>query len=121
MEFIRENKTPFITGTGEQKRDMLHVSDAVMANIFAMTYEKNFSGNVFDVGTGDNISLNEIRNIVKKYFSNVNFEYVEERSGDIMETRADTRPLLEMGWKSEISIKAGINKCFRQLKEKLEC
>ena len=43
MQFIRDGKTPFITGTGEQRRDMLHVSDAVRANIFAM--ERKEDGN----------------------------------------------------------------------------
>ena len=38
----RSNKRPFITGDGSQRRDMLHVEDAIAANIFAMNYKKDF-------------------------------------------------------------------------------
>jgi len=121
MRFIEEGKVPFITGNGEQRRDMLHVDDAIAANIFAMMYENNFKGSVFDVGTGKNISLNETREIVQKYFNNIEFEYVEARPGEVAETRADTKLLAEIGWKAKTNIESGINKCFKQLKEKLKC
>ena len=42
MHSIRQNIVPFITGDGTQSRDMLHVSDAVEANIFAMNREEIF-------------------------------------------------------------------------------
>jgi len=74
MKYIREGKTPFITGDGEQRRDMLHVKDAVSANIFAMEYSGKFNGQSFDVGTGDNISLNEVKDIVNKHSPSVAFE-----------------------------------------------
>ena len=38
MHYIKNNKNPYITGDGEQRRDMLYVHDAVSANIFAMNY-----------------------------------------------------------------------------------
>ena len=74
MQHIRENKSPFITGNGQQRRDMAHVEDIVSANIFAMEYNDRFNGKNYDVGTGDNISLNEIKKIVLKYFPDVEFE-----------------------------------------------
>ena len=119
MKFIRENRSPFITGTGEQKRDMLHVSDAVQANMFAMRYHKNFSGKNYDVGTGENISLNKVRDIVYNHFPDVNFDYVEERKGDVFETKANTEPLEDLGWKAQMNIDKGIEKCFRSLKDEL--
>ena len=36
MKYIKNGKNPFITGEGDQRRDMLHVTDAVSANIFSM-------------------------------------------------------------------------------------
>lgn len=119
MEYIRKNKKPFITGDGTQKRDMLHVTDAVSANIFAMNYKENFQGQHYDVGTGDNISLNEIKNIVRSYFSNVDFEYVEERPNEVMTTLASTEQLSNIGWQTEVSINRGINNCFKELKNEL--
>ena len=118
MEHIRQGKTPFITGNGEQRRDMLHVSDAVSANIFAMEHKERFDGQNFDVGTGRNISLNEVKEIAQKHFPETEFKYVEERKGDVMLTKARTAPLRKLGWKTKVSIKKGIDECFANLKEK---
>ena len=111
MRFIREGEKPFITGNGEQRRDMIHVEDVVSANIFAMNCENNFKGKNFDVGTGNNISLNEIKDIVKKYH-NVEFQFKKARPGEVILTKADTKPLEELGWKHSISIKEGVKRCF---------
>ena len=115
MKYIREKQVPFITGDGTQRRDMLHVSDAVSANIFAMNYPNNFNGQHFDVGTGANISLNEIKDIVNEYHSHVKFDYVSPRKGDVMCTLADCDPLLKLGWQTKVSIKDGIHQCFKEL------
>jgi nucleoside-diphosphate-sugar epimerase len=115
MKYIRKSKTPFITGTGEQRRDMLHVSDAVSANIFAMECGDRFDGKHFDVGTGDNISLNEVKDIVEKHFTDIIFDYAEERQGEVMCTLADVLPLQDLGWKAEIGVEVGIDRCFKKL------
>jgi UDP-glucose 4-epimerase len=120
MACIRSNHRPFITGTGEQRRDMAHVKDVVAANIFAMNSETNFNGAQFDVGTGSNISLNEIKNIVLDYFPKVNFQYIEERTGDVLYTQANILPLSDAGWTPSVGIQQGINECFRDLKDELE-
>ena len=120
MQYIRDNKQPFITGNGEQRRDMLHVSDAVSANIFAMEYKGDFNGQHFDTGTGNNISLNEASEIVKSHFPDTRFKYIEERKGDVRLTRADTSLLEELGWKAKTTIQKGINDCFKNLKTNLQ-
>ena len=119
MQYIRDNKNPFITGTGEQRRDMAHLNDIISANIFAMEYEKEFSGQYFDVGTGSNISLNEIKNIVLDYFPQVKFDYTEERKGDVSYTQANVLSLKEFGWRAKINIFDGISECFRNLQEEI--
>ena len=119
MRFIREGKNPFITGDGEQRRDMAHKSDVVAANIFAMEYEGKFAGQHFDVGTGDNISLNEMKDLVNGQFPSVEFDYVDERKGDVFTTKADMSPLKELGWEPKIGIKEGISDCFERLKASL--
>ena len=118
MQHIKSNKNPFITGDGEQRRDMSHLDDVVLANIFAMEHKKRFDGKNFDVGTGSNISLNEIRNIVLDYFPNVKFDYVEERKGDVLYTQANILPLTELGWSPKINIIEGISECFKLLKDR---
>ena len=120
MEFIRQGKNPFITGDGEQRRDMSHLEDVVSANIFAMEYEGEFSGAHYDVGTGDNVSLNEIKDIVLEFFEDITFDYVEERTGDVLLTKANMRPLADLGWSPSHDVREGIRDCYENLKFELE-
>jgi len=108
---VKNDIEPYITGDGEQRRDMVHVEDVVSANIFAMNCQEKFNGKVFDVGTGDNISLNEIKDIVLQHHD-VRFNYTEARPGEVMITKAKTQPLAQCGWTANISIKDGITRCF---------
>ena len=117
MSYIRKNKTPFITGTGSQRRDMLHIKDAVAANIFAMEYEGNFDGSHYDVGTGKNISLNEVKDIVLKHFKDLHFMYVSPRPNEVAETLASVEKLESLGWKANITILDGVERCFEKLSE----
>jgi UDP-glucose 4-epimerase len=117
MEHIRSDKVPFITGTGEQSRDMLHLEDAVSANIFAMNHKERFDGKNYDVGVGEYVSLNEIRSIVLKYFPKVEFKYIEERPGDVFVTKADVLPLKQVGWSAKIRVIEGVEGCFSALRD----
>ena len=108
--------TPFITGDGEQRRDMVHVDDVVSANIHCMEYAERFDGKVFDVGTGDNISLNEVKEVVQLYHD-VEFEYRPPRPGEVEETRADTSQLAEYGWQTSVGIPEGMHRCFNFTQE----
>jgi UDP-glucose 4-epimerase len=119
MHSIREGNNPFITGDGSQRRDMANLEDIVSANIFAMEHNGLFGGQHFDVGTGDNISLNEIKEIALKYHPHVKFDYVDSRVGDVLSTKADTKPLGELGWKHKVSISDGVEKCFQRLRDEL--
>jgi len=117
MKHIREGEVPFITGDGEQRRDMLYVHDAVAANIFCMEYSDEFNGAHYDVGTGTNISLNEMKGIVKEYHPDVSFEYKPPRQGDVLYTKADTEPLAELGWRVKVKLSEGLNRCFKGIKK----
>lgn len=108
---LLSNNRPFITGNGEQRRDMVHVKDVVSANIFCLEQEEDFCGQYFDVGTGTNISLNEVRDIILEYHD-TKFDYTDARSGEVNSTLANIEPLRLLGWHAKISIHQGIRKCF---------
>lgn len=116
MHAIRTSTDPYIEGDGEQRRDMVNVDDVVRANIFCMNHDKNFNGAVYEVGTGANISLNEIKSIILKKFPDVSFEYRPARPGDVRETKANVTPLEKLGWTANIDISEGIEDCFSRIK-----
>lgn len=51
-----------ITGDGEQRRDFIYVKDLVNANYLSMLSEEKFVGEVFNIGSGNNFSINQIAN-----------------------------------------------------------
>ena len=53
-----------INGNGKQRRDFTYVGDVVEANIKVATMKMNFSGDVFNIGNGDNRSVNEIADMI---------------------------------------------------------
>jgi len=57
---IKDDKPCTINNDGEQKRDFTFVGDVVDANILVATSTKEFNGDVYNVGNGDNTSVNEL-------------------------------------------------------------
>tara|TARA_R100001015_G_C4632568_1_gene196294 strand:+ start:2181 stop:3089 length:909 start_codon:yes stop_codon:yes gene_type:complete len=53
-----------INGDGEQKRDFTYVGDVVDANIAAGTLDRKFNGDVFNIGHGDNRTVNQIADYI---------------------------------------------------------
>jgi len=49
-----------INNDGKQRRDFTYVGDVVNANILAATHQEQLSGDVFNIGNGNNFSINEV-------------------------------------------------------------
>jgi len=97
----REQGYIWITGTGEQTRDFIHVDDVVRANIMAA--QSPVTG-WYDVCTGKQTSMNEMA----AYFA-CPIEYIEERAGDVKEIISDPVPAeRDLGFKYSIEVPDGI-------------
>ena len=59
-EQILNDKPLTINNDGEQRRDFIHVDDVVNANILVAKHKSNFNGDIYNVGSGTNYSVNEI-------------------------------------------------------------
>ena len=59
-ELLKSNKPLTINNDGNQKRDFVHVSDVCAVNILCATREERFNSDIFNVGSGENHSINEI-------------------------------------------------------------
>tara|TARA_B100001057_G_scaffold148802_1_gene148717 strand:+ start:522 stop:1436 length:915 start_codon:yes stop_codon:yes gene_type:complete len=55
-----------INGNGKQKRDFTYVKDVVKANMLALKSEKVGKGEVINIGSGKNLSINSIADIISK-------------------------------------------------------
>lgn len=64
VEFKKKGEPLPIVGDGTNRRDYVHVSDVVRANLQAMNSEKVGSGEVINIGTGKSFSVNYIAELV---------------------------------------------------------
>jgi nucleoside-diphosphate-sugar epimerase len=92
-----------IVGDGEQTRDSVHVRDVVRANILAMKSEKVGKGEMMNIGSGKDYSVNAVAKMIGG--PTVGIEpRIEPRH-----TRADiTRAKELLGWEPTISLEEGI-------------
>jgi UDP-glucose 4-epimerase len=84
-----------VTGDGEQRRDFTHVHDIASGLRAIAKSERKWSGEVFNLGLGNNYSINEVANM----FEPVKIEYLPARPGEAKETLADISFSKEnLGW-----------------------
>ena len=57
---MKEKKSLTITNNGNQKRDFTYVGDVVTANILAALHKDKLKGEVFNIGNGSNVSINQV-------------------------------------------------------------
>ena len=85
-----------ITGDGEQRRDFTYVGDIVDGLIRCGENINNVNGEIFELGSGSNYSVNEIANA----FGNYDKKYLDERPGEMRETlNTDTKAREVLGWR----------------------
>jgi UDP-glucose 4-epimerase len=93
-----------VTGTGEQSRDFIHVSDVVGANLAAAEAPEAALGRVYNVGSGTRASVIDIARLFDHPI-----EFLPARAGEVRTNWADIA-LIEaaLGWKPRISLAEGI-------------
>ncbi len=99
-----------ITNTGEQRRDFTYVQDVVQANILAGTHKDSLLGESFNIGNGNNYSVNEVADIFggeKDYYKKVLEPF---------ETLADnTKARKILGWNPKGNLKNWLTNYIKTL------
>lgn len=90
MTAIARGEPPIIHGDGEQSRDFIFIDDVVEANLRAAGDMRGTGGKVFNVGSGQRVSLNQlIERLGVILGRTLQAERREQRVGDIRHSRAD--------------------------------
>jgi UDP-glucose 4-epimerase len=95
-----------IVGNGCQRRDFTHVSDVVNANVLAATSNVEFEsfGQVYNVGTGTNHSVNQVARMISDKTTNV-----APRLGESLVTLANNQKLRKtFGWEPTVKLEEWI-------------
>ena len=109
LKLAQEGVPLTITGDGEQTRDFTHVSDVVAAVRQASTLKTIGKGEVFNVGAGEQTSINELARMIGG-----TTEHVSSRL-EPKHTRADISLTKEcLDWEPRISLKEGIAELKKQ-------
>jgi UDP-glucose 4-epimerase len=112
-----EGKPLTVYGDGEQSRDFTHVDDIVEANWLAL--EKALPGEVFNIGGGSRVTLNEVIEIIKEIAGReLKREHQAMQKGDVRHTMADmTKAKEKLGYKPKVSIQDGLKTEYEWIKE----
>lgn len=104
---------------GEQRRDFIHIDDVVAAYLLLV---KNNSGSgqafqEYDLGSGEAIGLRELVETVLRLTgskTHLNFGALPYRDNEVMESHADIRSLVALGWSCKVSLADGLRKTIEE-------
>ena len=110
---------PTIFGDGNTSRDFTFVENAVQANVKAMLYNELEKHEVMNVACGDQISLNEMVEILKEISGKlIDANYAPERSGDVRHSKASINKIQNvLGYNPEYRFKKGLEIVYKWYKE----
>ncbi len=108
-----EEQPPVVYGDGEQTRDFTFVDNAVQANLLACE-APGVSGEVFNIGTGARISLNQTLELFRRISGNrLEAKYDPPREGDIRDSQADiTKARESLGYEPTVLFEEGLGRTF---------
>jgi len=107
---LLRNMPPIIYGDGEQTRDFVYIQNVIEANMLALK-SKNAAGEVFNIGTGTNVSVNQLAVLLKGMMNRKNMKnvYADPRPTDIRHGYADISKAKKiLGYNPKFSMKEGL-------------
>ncbi len=102
---LKNNQPLTINGNGEQLRDFTYVGDVVRANILASKSKKVGNGEVINIGSGKNISINSIANIIGK-----SFKYMPAVKEPFANLASIKRAKILLDWEPKIELEDWLKK-----------
>ena len=110
---LKNEKSVIVWGSGNPRREFLHVDDLSEACLMMMIKydEKDF----LNIGYGDDISIVELANLVKEitgFKGTIIFD--KEKPDGTVRKLMDSSKIRQTGWKPLISLKDGITETYRQ-------
>lgn len=110
-----------IWGTGQPKREFLHVDDMAEASLFVLDLPKDVYANHtepmlshINVGTGSDISILELAQMIASVTGfDGQIKTDPTKPDGTMRKLMDVSRLSEMGWRAKIGLRAGIEDTYR--------
>jgi len=91
VENILQEKPIQINGDGKQTRDFISIFDVVEAFECAIKNIKGKRGNIYNIGSGKSITINQLAEILEKIVgSEITIKHVEQKNNEVRFSLADT-------------------------------
>lgn len=109
---------------GKQKRDFIYIDDVVSAFIKILKNLNNLKFGVYDfeVGTNKSVTIREVVELIKEISANTvtkyNFGAIPYRKNEIMDSRANTKAIRDLGWRPKYSLVQGLTRTINKEKGK---
>ena len=105
-----------IFGTGNPRREFMHVDDLADACLFCMlNYNEK---EPINIGTNEEISINDLTRLLKEITGfKGNIKNDLNKPDGVMSKMLDITKLQNIGWKHKISLREGVTKVYSDLKD----
>jgi UDP-glucose 4-epimerase len=114
---IRKDKIE-IYGNGNNKKDYIYINDCV--DILFRLYNMNLWNEIYNIGSGELLSINQIINEIKKIKPDVDYSYIEKKKLDVQSFSLDlTKLLCKLSSYKFTPFKKGIIETYNWEKSKL--
>jgi len=116
---LLKGEQPTIYGTGEKRRDFIHVDDINDFHIQCME-DPLTDRKVFNLGSGINYSINEVyQTIASLLKSDRNPQYLNDLPGEAIANLADIAEVQKLGWSPKIGLEEGLQTSIDFIREEL--
>ena len=109
---INNNSEVFLWGTGEPLREFLQVDDLAEAVLFSII--NNLNSDLYNVGSGEEITIKELALLIQKIIGHsgiINWD--TSKPNGTPRKLLDSTKFRNLGWKSKISLKQGIQITYK--------
>ena len=119
FKYFLASESPTIYGDGDQSRDFTHVSDAVDANLLALTCPTDGCGRAYNVAAGARTTVNDLAAAIAVLAdSHLVPTHAEPRPGDVRHSLADLAQVNQaFGYRPTKSLNQGLATCLDYYQE----
>ena len=116
---LLKGEQPIIYGTGEKRRDFIHVDDINDFHEMCIA-DPRTTGKVFNLGSGINYSVNEIYSTIASLLgSSVKPVHKPDLPGEAFANLADITEAARLGWSPKVDLQTGLMSSIEFIKKEM--
>ena len=105
---LLKGEQPIIYGTGEKRRDFIHVDDVNDFHIQCI-HDHRTTGRVFNIGGGQHYTIDEVYEFIANILhSRVRPVYKPDLPGEAFANLADITEAMKLGWSPKVDLRTGL-------------